>query len=189
MTDVHFLKGTRLYLRELRESDVNDDYYRWMNDSETGRYMNHRFFPQSKEGILRYMQAHSGTNNEVMFAFCLLENDRHIGNGKLGPIDWINRHGEVSLLIGEKDCWGKGYATEGIGLIVQYAFQRLGLHRLNAGMYTANLGSKRAFEKNGFQLEGTRKDFAYSSEGWQDAYMMGLIRPQYEAFLLERKND
>ena len=178
-----FLQGEHLYLREVRESDVNDQYYSWMNDPEINRYMETRFFPQSEKSIAQYVQSHSSGPAEVFWALCLNENDLHIGNGKLGPINWMNRNADVSLFIGDKTYWGKGLASEAIGLFVHYGFHILGLHRFRAGMYVNNVGSKRAFEKNGFQVEGIFKEYGYVEGNWMDCYTMGLTRPQYESFL------
>ena len=42
-----FLSGRRLYLREVRPEDANDNYYRWMSDPEVTRFLESRFFPNS----------------------------------------------------------------------------------------------------------------------------------------------
>ena len=56
----------------------------------------------------------------------------------------------VRILLGDKNCWGKGYATETIEVLTEHAFGVLGLHKLTAGAYAENVGSIRAFEKAGF---------------------------------------
>ena len=80
---------------------------------------------------------------------------RHIGNIKLGPIHWLHRRADLSLFIGERKYWGQGYASEAIALVRDWAFRELDLQKLNAGIYSGNHGSRRAFEKCGFELEGT----------------------------------
>ncbi|HEY1157453.1 MAG TPA: GNAT family protein, partial [Arthrobacter sp.] len=84
----------------------------------------------------------------------LREGDRHIGNIKLGPINVHHRRADIGLLVGDRACWGKGYASEAIAILSDFAFGRLGLHRLTAGMYAENEGSARAFEKAGYAREG-----------------------------------
>jgi RimJ/RimL family protein N-acetyltransferase len=171
----HFLEGERLYLREVRPSDVNEDYHRWMNDPEVTRYLESRFYPNSMEKLREYVAGKLGDRDNVFLAIVLKESDQHIGNIKLGPINWIHRFGDVGILIGEKDCWGKGYATEAIRLVVDYAFQTLNLHKLTAGAYDANQGSVRAFLKAEFTQEGVRKNQFYCSGRYVDGILLGIV--------------
>jgi ribosomal-protein-alanine N-acetyltransferase len=172
-----FLQGERLYLREVRPSDVNENYYRWMNDPEVTQYLESRFYPNSMESLREYVAGKRGDRNNVFLAIILKDGDRHIGNIKLGPIDWIHRIGDIGILIGERDCWGKGYATEAIGLVVDYAFRVLNLHKLTAGCYDLNQGSAQAFQKVGFVIEGIRKQHYYCSGKYVDVIMMGILKP------------
>jgi RimJ/RimL family protein N-acetyltransferase len=171
-----FLSSQRLYLREVRLEDVNENYYRWMSDPEVTRFLESRFFPNSMESLRQFVTNKQGDRNNVFLAIVLHEQHRHIGNIKLGPIDWIHRLGEVGILIGEKDCWGKGYATEAIGLLAEYAFDRLALHKLTAGCYGNNEGSTRAFERAGFVREGIRKEHFFCGGARVDLILLGRVR-------------
>ena len=61
---------------------------------------------------------------------------------------------EVGIMIGDRDSWGKGYASEAIKALSSYAFESLNLKKLTAGMYKENLGSQKAFLRSGFSVEG-----------------------------------
>ena len=173
----HFIDGRRIYLREVRDEDVGETYYKWLNDKEINRYMETRYFPQSMEALRAYVKAHGQKTDEPWFAICLQEDDRHIGNIKLGPINFYHRTADVSYFIGEKDCWGKGLATDAIGLVAQFAFDVLGLYKLNAGTYAGNVGSQKALEKNRFVREGVLKKQVLSEGGRrEDVFRFGLLR-------------
>lgn len=174
--DARFIQGERIYLREVRPSDVNENYYRWMNDHEVTRYLESRFYPNSLEGLHGFVTRMLGDRDNVFLAIVLKEDDRHIGNIKLGPINWIHRFGDVGLLIGEKDCWRRGYATEAIRLVTDYAFRKLNLHRLTAGCYVANIGSAKAFLKAGWQQEGLRKSHFFCDGSYMDEILLGITR-------------
>ncbi len=177
----HFIDGKRMYLREVREEDVGETYYAWMNDKEINQYMETRYFPQGLETLRAYVRTHSQKPDEPWFAICLQKGDRHIGNIKIGPINFYHRTADVSYFIGEKDCWGKGFATEAIGLVVRFAFEVLGLCKLNAGTYAGNVGSQKALEKNGFVREGVLKKQVLLIGGQrEDAFRFGLLREAYE---------
>ena len=57
----------------------------------------------------------------------------------------------LGIIIGERDCWGKGLATEAISLVTEYAFEFLNLNRVGAGCYEGNTASLKTFEKAGFK--------------------------------------
>jgi len=179
-----YVEGKRLYLREVRESDVNENYYRWLNDPEVNQFLETRYVPRSLENIRDYVRHMDGKQDEVFMAICLKNGDRHVGNIKVGPINQIHRYGDVSLLIGEKDCWGKGYATEAIELMCDFSFQTLNMRKLKAGCYADNVGSARAFEKAGFSGEGRLKGVFLVNGKPVDHLLLGLLDTDY--FELER---
>jgi len=171
-----FLDGERLYLREVRPSDVNENYYRWMNDPEITRYLESRFFPNSMESLREYVMTKLADKDTIFLAIILKDGHRHIGNIKLGPINWIHCVGEIGVLIGERNYWGKGYAPDAIRLVVDYAFRVLNLHKLTAGCYEENKGSIKAFQKVGFVIEGVRKQHYYCNGEFTDSILMGILR-------------
>ena len=170
-----FLSGERIYLRGVRLSDVNDCYYGWMNDPEITQFLESRFQPNSIESIQEYVKSKLGSPNEIFLSIVLLQDHRHIGNIKLGPMDWIHRRGDIGIIIGEKDCWGKGYAVEAIELVVDHAFRSLNLHKLTAGCYANNPASIRCFEKAGFEREAVRRSHCYYQGKYIDVLELGRI--------------
>ena len=172
---VPFLGGERLYLREVRPSDVNDAYYSWMNNPETIQYVESRFFPNSMESLQEYVKKVLGNKDNIFLAIVLKEKHKHIGNIKMGPINWVHRLADIGVILGEKDSWGKGYASEAISLLAEYAFKNLNLHKLTAGCYEPNQGSLKTFRKAGFEIEGKRKKHAFFNGEYVDVILLGRI--------------
>ena len=152
-----FLSGKIIYLREVRTSDVTDEYYNWMNDPEVVKFLETRYYPRSKENITNFVKSLDGCSNQILFAICDKTTERHIGNIKIGPVNWVHRFADISLLIGDKNFWGKGIATEAIQLVCNYGFNNLNLNKIKAGAYEQNIGSIKAFMKAGFTKEGLIK--------------------------------
>jgi RimJ/RimL family protein N-acetyltransferase len=180
MNNSYFIHGERIYLREVRVSDVNESYYRWMNNPEITRYLESRFRPNSLDSLREYVQQKLHDSNSLFLAIVLIDGDRHIGNIKLGDINWVHRFGDVGLLIGEKECWGKGYATEAIGLVTRFAFTVLNLHRLTAGCYASNPGSAGAFLRNGWQEEGRRRNQYFGDGKYEDGILLGITNAEFQ---------
>jgi [ribosomal protein S5]-alanine N-acetyltransferase len=177
---IYFLESDRIYLRGVELSDLTDKYIEWMNDSQINQFMETWHFPHTRENIAGYIKAHTDNRNEPFFAICAKDRDswnnfNHVGNVKLGPINWVHRHADISLFIGEKSLWGKGYGTEAIKLITDYAFNKLGLHKVKSGIYSRNTGSIHAFEKAGFQIEAILRDHVFFDGEYISIYMMGKI--------------
>ena len=173
------LEGERIYLRPIIEGDANETYVGWLNDREVNRHLESRFEPHTLEGLRFYIESIRHSSANVFMAIVLKASPRHIGNIKLGPIDYRHRIGDVGFIIGEKDCWGKGYVTEAIRLMTDYAFSGLNLHKVTAGCYATNSGSARALMKAGFVEEGRLKSHCLTREGpYVDKICFGMINPR-----------
>jgi len=175
------LSSERLLLRQVEYEDLNENYLRWVNDAEVVRYTDIRFQRQSKDTIYKYWKEYKDSKNDHWFAICVASQNKHIGNIKLGPVNYLHQTGELSLIIGEKCFWGKGYATESIKLISSWAFSSLKLYKLSSTIYRENVASKKVFEKAGFRCEGILKEQAQLNHTKRtDLYKMGLVKKQWE---------
>jgi RimJ/RimL family protein N-acetyltransferase len=83
------------------------------------------------------------------------------------------------LLIGEKDTWGKGYATEIFKMIVRHAFLTLNLNKVTAGVYADNLGSSKALARAGFVEEGVRRQHCFMNGAYTDLIIFGVLREEF----------
>ena len=86
----------------------------------------------------------------------------------------------MGLLIGDKSYWGKGYATEAIGLVSSYAFETLNLFKVTAGCYEGNVGSLKAFLKDDFKEEGRLHKQWISEDRREDGVLLGKINPIFD---------
>ena len=113
----------------------------------------------------------------VFRAITLGDTGRHIGNIKLGPIDWNHRFGDIGIIIGAKDCWGKSYAAESIRLLADHAFGILKMHKLTAGCYAINEAGIKAFIKAGSSAKGVAVASTGRDGRYIDLIYLGLINP------------
>lgn len=78
----------------------------------------------------------------------------------------------------DKSQNNKGYATEAVKLIVDYAFRHLHLHRIEAGVMPHNIPSIRVLEKAGFHKEGIAKSNVKINGKWEDHQVLAIINPK-----------
>jgi [ribosomal protein S5]-alanine N-acetyltransferase len=174
--DIHQanILSERLLLRPVTEEDVEGSYYRWMNDPEIIKYMESRFSDNTKENMLSFVRVMSDSDNDIFRAITIA--NKHIGNIRLGPINWHHKSAPIGLVIGEKEFWGHGIGCEAIEAITQFAFRSLKLNKVFASCYSANIGSAAAFQKVGFTIEGILKKQVSCDGKFIDVVVMGRTK-------------
>lgn len=182
----HFIDGEKIYLRPFTKSDI-PIWVDFFNDSIVTEHMNKGAFPNTELEQEEFFNSLSKSRSDVQLAVVLKENDALIGIVGIHKIDWIHRHGDVSIVIGDTEYWGKGGATEAVALIAKHAFQKLNLRRLTAGTWASNIASRKCFEKNGFVLEGLFREHYFYKGTYVDCNRLGLLRSDWEKSLKSKK--
>lgn len=170
------IKSKSIYLREIQLSDVNKKYYNWMKNAEVTQYLESRFENWSLRKLKDYVRRIKNNPDYIFLAIISKDKNRHIGNIKLGPISRIHNFADVGIIIGQKLFLGKGIGSEAISIVVDYAFNKLNLHKLTAGAYAKNIASIKAFEKAGFSVEGIRKKQYLYNGKYIDGILLGIVR-------------
>ena len=151
------VKGNRIILKILSPEDVTQDYVAWMQDEEVVQFMESRGESYTLEELKGYVKRMNESHNDFLFGIYTNDNNKHIGNIKIGEINLIHKFGNLGLFIGNKEKWGGGYGTEAVNLATEYAFQELNLNKLTAGIYGNNTGCYKAFLKAGYNEAGRLK--------------------------------
>ena len=104
-----FIDGGEIYLRLPSVEDLGGRWHEWLNDPVVTLHQNKGIFPNTRERQREYVEKMAASENDVLLAVVTREGDRHIGCVGLHRIDWVHRSAELGIVIGEKDCWGRGY--------------------------------------------------------------------------------
>lgn len=143
--------GERIYLRTLEEPDASQEYCDWLNDKEVNIYL------QTRKSTIEELKAYIDKKNKqidcIFLGIYIKENDKHVGNLKLEPIDKDNAH--FSIMIGDKDYWGKGIGTEATRLITDFGFEKLNLESIDLDVISENVRAIKTYEKVGFKTYKT----------------------------------
>ena len=170
-------KSKKIILKKLNiKKDISKKYQNWMNDYDVHKYTEQKYKKQSLLDIKNFVKEKNKSKKDFLFGIFLKDKNKniHIGNIKLGQIDFIHKNAEISYFIGEKKLWGKGYATLAIKEIIKIA-KKKGIKKLKAGLYEMNIGSKRVLLKNGFKIEAKfRSEIIYKGRRF-NKYWLGKI--------------
>jgi ribosomal-protein-alanine N-acetyltransferase len=108
-------------------NDLLPLYQRWINDFEVTRTLSVGMRPLSLEGEQAWYQGEATGEDRVTFTVYERSTSLPIGTTTLQHIDQRHRRAEFGIVLGEKACWGRGYGTETVQLMLDYGFTALGL--------------------------------------------------------------
>ncbi|EJB5574242.1 GNAT family N-acetyltransferase [Citrobacter freundii] len=172
------LQTSRLLCRPLTENDwtffltlqQNPDVMRFVTDARTEEEIRTAFnsrLPEWSPGSPYWL--------------CLVLCDKASGAplGVTGYIHENNECAEVGFLLAP-EAQGKGYGTESLHAVCDFAFTTGGLRRLTARVTAGNDASRRLLEKVGFIHEGTLRESYWLHQTWNDDWIFGLLKHDYQ---------
>lgn len=140
-----------IVLSALQGNVISDKYLCWMLDSEVNEFTEQRHQIHSHRTLRNYVRRKFVSDYDLLMGIYV--NHSHIGNIKLGDIDYNNRNASVSYLIGDKSFWKRGIGSIVVGLVTEIAYEKLGIEKITAGVYLKNVGSIKVLENNNFIRE------------------------------------
>ena len=180
------LIGERVYLSPITMDDA-DTFTRWMNDFDvtdyTGRSSNLLTLPAEELWLKSMVE---GRN--YLFSIIKNEDDKLIGNIELQDVNHTDRRATLGILIGEADERNKGYGTEAINLILDFAFNYLNMNSVNLTLIAVNDRAKRCYEKVGFKEFGRQREAKYVNGKYYDVIHMDILAKEFKQSFIKNKN-
>jgi diamine N-acetyltransferase len=167
-----------VFLSSIEKEDV-DILYQWINDKELVHY-NSYYKPVS---WFEHEEWIKNTLNDpliVLFGIRLEENKKLIGTCRLHSINYRDRKSELQIRIGIKEMSGKGYGTQAINQLLEFAFSELNLNKVYLYVFIENVRAVKSYQKAGFKVEGTLLQDAYINGRYLDTYLMGILRSDFK---------
>jgi diamine N-acetyltransferase len=178
-----FLVGTQIYLRPLEREDLAH-VRKWANDPEIRR-LTGQVTPMGQAEADQFYEKVRSDPHRLWFIVALRENHRPIGETGLLRMFHPWRTTDLSLIIGEKDAWDKGYGRQAILLLLDYAFGSLGFHRVAVGVVGFNERALHFYRTVGFREEGVQRDGYFFDHEYHDFVMMSILEGEYRALRKE----
>ena len=170
---------TRVFLRPLEKNDIDDNYLSWFRDEEVTKFLEVDGNALTKEMVEEYINLGLHSQTYYLFAICLFDSKKHIGNLKIGPINHFHSFSDLVTVIGDRSQWKKGLATEAIDLGIKLAFEKYNIRKLTCGIYSENISSVKAYTNAGFFVESTLKDHFLVDGKYQDKIIVSCFNPNF----------
>ncbi|MFM1651774.1 GNAT family N-acetyltransferase [Brevibacillus sp. B_LB10_24] len=172
-------ESSRVWFRKMTADDA-ELYHRWRNDLEVMRSTSPALDIYHFEATRDFVQhVILGSDSAKSYIIHARESDQPIGITSLVNIDYKNRNAECIIDIGEKEYWGRGYGTESLRLLLDYAFRELNLHRVSLRVFSFNQNAIKLYEKIGFKHEGRARQALFRDGTWHDIVHMGILQSEY----------
>ena len=173
-------KNVRLTAQDMEQAAAQ--YFQWSQDAEYMRLVD------GDPPVPLSLKATKDVNerdwpeddpNNIMFLIRANEDDRIIGFANLDYISWSHGDSYMGIGLGDRTCWGRGYGSEAMNILLRYAFTELNLHRLTLTVFEFNERAVRMYQRCGFKIEGIVREVLYRSGRRWDLISMGLLRDEW----------
>jgi RimJ/RimL family protein N-acetyltransferase len=153
--------------------------HRWHNDPALYASLVGTFVPTSLATERAWLQRVSAWSEQARhLGLCAREDDRLIGLCYLREIDWTHRRTELHILIGEDRDRGQGVGRAAVELLLDHAFDTLGLARVYLHVLADNAAARKLYAACGFVEEGCLRGHAFKNGRWEDVFVMGTLRDE-----------
>jgi RimJ/RimL family protein N-acetyltransferase len=178
---VPMLTGGRVRLRPLGKADALD-LFAVHSDARVMRYWSHPAWTELEQAIARIEELDRGnaTAEFYTWAATIDGSDRLIGTVSLFALNRTQQRAEVGYALASP-MWGHGYATDMLRIAIGFAFDSVGLSRLEADIDPRNAASCRLVERVGFVREGLLRERWRVAGEVTDSAIYGLLRHEYVA--------
>lgn len=134
-------------------------------------------YPYTLQDALFFISKNRETYSKAFaIDFLILVDNEIVGVIGLSDIDYDDRSAHVGYWIGKK-YWNKGYASEALKLMREFASDELSLRRLHTSVLEYNPASLKVLLKNGFAIEGYSKDAFYFEGKYYAFFKLGRVFP------------
>jgi RimJ/RimL family protein N-acetyltransferase len=176
------IHGDSIVIRAIEFEDL-PALHLWSNDPEIWYNLGGWHFPSSQEELQQWLTTLPQDKLNQRWVVCTQEHGP-IGYANLVSLDWKNRSAFHGLYIGDPVMRGKGHARDAVLSLMRYAFDELGLRRLDTDIIEYNERSLAFYTKKcGWRVEGEKADAYYRKGRWWNKYLLGITEADYREFL------
>ncbi|MEV6105208.1 GNAT family protein [Streptomyces sp. NPDC051940] len=167
-------RGEQVVLRAMGPGDA-ESLWRWNHDPEVMRWMDDTY-PGTVEHARTFLaERPRSTYGDLLLGVEAIADGTLIGLVTLRETEPEKGIATLDIYLGEKEYWGRGYATDAMRTVCRYGFDDMRLHKITLTVVTENHSARRVYEKVGFVEEGRLREVFRRDGKWFDVYTMGLL--------------
>ncbi|WP_405111734.1 GNAT family protein [Paenibacillus sp. FSL K6-1217] len=169
------LRTERLILRQMSTADSASLFTIW-SDPEVTRFMNISSFTDESQAVemIELLGKLAAENQAIRYSIIKAESEQIIGSCGFNSLDNDNAKTEIGYDLG-REFWGKGYVSEALLALIDYAFNTLNFNRVEAKVEPANINSIKVLQRLNFSLEGTLRQSERSKGTFIDLCMYSKL--------------
>lgn len=177
------IEGSEVFLSPVNPQDV-EIYTKWLNQPEIVRLVGTQgiiSLPSEKDFLEKMAR------EDHNFAIVRQSDERLLGNCSLMDVNQRHRTATAGLFLGDPETMSRGYGSQALALLLQYAFDEVNLHNVMLNVYEYNPRAIRAYEKVGFQLIGRRRQCRYDRGEVYDVVKMDILPQELNRDLIGKR--
>jgi ribosomal-protein-alanine N-acetyltransferase len=171
------IKTQRLLLRKIQYSDLHEVFF-LRSDKTVLKYIDKppaQSLEEARE-FIEHIHVLEKNNSGINWAITLSGDDTLIGNICIWNINPEHHRGEVGYAL-HPSHWGKGIMQEAMRAVLDYGFNTLRLHSMEANVNPANDASIKLLERNNFVREAYYKENYFFNGRFLDTAIYSLLAP------------
>lgn len=178
---INLLQGKRVRLRPLREEDLQS-LGSWWNDPAWMVFQGTKIVPTPSSPTAEMFRVWSSNKDASSFGFSVedIDSERLVGHVTIWGVDPVVRSGTLGIMIGGQYV-AQGFGTDAIRILLRFAFEELGLNKIELSLWEYNSRALRTYENFGFVIEGTRRAAAYHAGRYWAQIQMGILKSEFLA--------
>lgn len=185
--DFHFdevpaIETERLTLRRITADDLGDWMAVWHSPGVLDYLIDFEGVPQENMGleIVEWADRIFAERSGIRWALALRPNNQMIGSCGFHLFDRRHQRVEIGYEL-HSDYWRQGIMSEAVRALLEFCFDTLDVHRVEADVVEGNVASAALLKKAGFTLEGNWRDRVYMRGVYQSLWQFGFLKPEFHA--------
>ena len=174
------LASKRLILRRFEYSDDDDMLKNWVSDPDVQTLISEPVYATKRE-VKELLDKWVGSyEKQDYYRWAVIEKGSRICMGQIAIflVDNKNHFCEIEYALG-RNFHRKGYATEAVGTILGFAFEKVKFHKVQVCHKEGNIASQGVIRKNKFTYEGTLRDYFYMDGRYVSRLYYSMLRDEY----------
>ena len=156
----------------------------WINDARVNRYLLTGQVPVTPAQESAFYEASEvawAAGTAYRFEIHVAADGRYIGNCGLDRVDLRHRDATIGIVIGDLESQDKGYGRDALTTLLRFAFDTLGLHRVQIECHVTNERGLHLYRSLGFAEVGRRRDAVFTNGGFVDEYVFDMLEGEWRS--------